>query len=323
METPRQSLREKFPGRHDVPTLLGVALLALPFGLLLPTVTLSKVGGISESTFSVVTGILDLARSGNLFLALVIFVFSFLFPIVKLTALWVIWFRKMDSDSRERALHNLKVLGKWSMLDVFVVAVFVGAVQFGFLAKASPRFGLYLFSGAVLLSMVATFLEFRLARVKDDVSRARGVHPSLGSLPMALLAILFLCAGLELPLMEVRKWHFWNREYSVLSATAAMAKDGKVVMAGIVALFVVAIPLITLGGQIALVLVQRSNKRSGKWASFLGHLSRWTMIDVFALGLLIVIVKIGAVADVSPRLGLACFMAGVFFSMSTAWLIKT
>jgi paraquat-inducible protein A len=323
METHRQSLREQFPRRHDVPLLLGVALLALPFGLLLPTVTLSKVGGISEVNFSVVTGILDLARGGNLFLALVIFVFSFLFPIVKLTALWVIWFRRMDSDSRERALHNLKVLGKWSMLDVFVVAVFVGAVQFGFLASASPRFGLYLFSGAVLLSMVATFLEFRLARVRDEGPRSKGVPPSLSSLPTAFLAILFLCAGLDLPLMEVNKWHFWNREYSVLSATATMFTNGKVLMAGITALFVVAIPLVTLAGQIAFVLIQRSTKRSGKWAKILGHLSRWAMIDVFALGLLIVIVKIGAIADVSPRLGLACFMAGVFLSMCTTWLMKT
>lgn len=323
METPLQSLREKFPRRKDVPLLLAVAVLALPFGLLLPTVTISKVGGISESTYSVVTGIFDLARSGNLFLALVIFVFSFLFPIVKLSALGVMWFTKMDSDSRERALHHLKVLGKWSMLDVFVIAVFVGAVQFGFLASASPRFGLFLFSGTVILSMVATFLEFRLARAKADGAPSRGVVPSLISLPMAVLAILFLSAGLDLPLMEVSKWHFWNREYSVLTATAAMVRDGRVLMAGIVALFVVAIPLVTLAGQIAYVFVQRSKRRSGKWASFLGHLNRWAMVDVFALGLLIVIVKIGSIADASPRLGMACFMAGVFFSKATTWLLRT
>jgi paraquat-inducible protein A len=323
METQRQSLREKFPRRHDVPILLGVAVVALPFGLLLPTVSLSKVGGISQASFSVVTGILDLARGGNLLLALVIFVFSFLFPIVKLTALWTIWFRRMDSDSRERSLHNLKVLGKWSMLDVFVVAVFVGAVQFGFLASAAPRYGLYLFSGAVILSMLATFLEHHLARVKDDGPRSRGGHPSLSSLPMAFLAILFLCAGLDLPLMEVTKWHFWNREYSVLSAIAAMLQEGKYLMAVIVILFVIAIPFVTLVGQIAFVLSQRSTKRFGKWASFLEHLSRWAMIDVFALGLLIVIVKIGAVADASPRLGLACFLAGVFFSKCTTWLMRT
>jgi paraquat-inducible protein A len=208
------------------------------------------------------------------------------------------------------------------MLDVFVIAVFIGAVQFGFLASASPRFGLYLFTGAVILSMVATFLEFRLARVKDDVSRSRGALPSLNSLPMAILAILFLCAGLDLPLMEVRKWHFWNREYSVLSATAAMVGEGKYLTAAIVALFVIAIPLVTLAGQVGFVLIQRSTRRFGAWASFLGHLSRWAMVDVFALGLLIVIVKIGAIADVSPRLGLACFLAGVFFSKCTTWLMK-
>jgi hypothetical protein len=38
---------------------------------------------------------------------------------------------------------------------------------------------------------------------------------------------------------------------------------------------------------------------------------------------IIMIVKIGVITDVSPCLGLACLMAGVFISMSTTWLIRT
>ena len=209
MESKSLSLRERFPKRRDIPILLTVALLTLPFGLFLPTVILSKAAGLSEESFSVVTGIIDLAASGNLFLALIIFVFSFVFPIVKLAALWLIWCRRMDSGSREMALHHLKVLGKWSMLDVFVISVFVGTVQFGGLASASPRFGLYLFAVAVLLSMIATFLLVRLARVDHAATRPTGI-PSIASLPVAFMAMLFLGAGLALPLMDVTKWLFWN-----------------------------------------------------------------------------------------------------------------
>src|SRR5579862_299491 len=65
-----RSLRERYPRRWDVPLVLSAATILLPLGLFLPTVTLSKLGGASRSDFSVVTGIADLARGGNLLLAL-------------------------------------------------------------------------------------------------------------------------------------------------------------------------------------------------------------------------------------------------------------
>jgi uncharacterized paraquat-inducible protein A len=46
------------------------------------------------------------------------------------------------------------------------------------------------------------------------------------------------------------------------------------------------------------------------------------MIDVFALGVLIVAVQLGGIADVSPRAGLGCFLAAVFLSASTSWIIR-
>jgi len=323
MRSDRRSLRQQYPRHQGVPFLLGVAILALPFALLLPTLTLSQAGGLSKSTFSIATGVVDLARRGSLSLALIIFTFSFAFPLVKVAALSFVWFRRMRPATRERLLQTLRVLGKWSMLDVFVVAVFVGAVRFGFLASATPRFGIYLFSGVVLLSMLITYLELRLARGSAEQAPANAA-PSLAALPVAILSFLFLAAGLELPLMEVRKWLFWNREYSVLTATRAMAKDGHYLIAGIVATFVVALPLAKLAGQIGHLFVRRPTaRRRGRLVAFFELLDKWAMIDVFALGMLIVVVKIGSVADVSPRLGLACFFAGVFLSASTSWLMKS
>src|SRR5436190_8083806 len=139
------SLREQHPRSWDVPFLLAAGVILLPLGLFLPTVTLSTMAGISGSTYSVITGILQLVRSGNVFLALLIFTFSLIFPILKLTMLIVLWLHDMEPGRRERALHALRVLGKWSMLDVFVVIDLVGAIQFGFLATATPDIGIYVF----------------------------------------------------------------------------------------------------------------------------------------------------------------------------------
>jgi paraquat-inducible protein A len=322
MEARVKSLREEYPGRRDVPLLLAAAGVLLPLGLTLPTLTLSKIGGASESTFSVVTGIIDLARGGNVFLALLIFTFSLVFPMVKLTMLIAIWFRRIAPDRREEALHALKVLGKWSMLDVFVVASLVGSLQIGFLATATPRIGIYLFSGAALSSMVATVLESRLAHGREKTAERQGPR-SLAALPIALLALVLLGAGLELPLMEVKKWIFWSRDYSVLAAVARMFREGHYGLAGIITLFVILAPLAKLLGQILLLFLRRTGEKQRRLSGMLEQLDKWMMIDVFALGLVVVVVKIGAIADVSPRSGLGCFLGGVFLSASLSWIHKS
>jgi paraquat-inducible protein A len=50
----------------------------------------------------------------------------------------------------------LDFIGRWSMLDVFLVAFLAGAVQFGALAKVLPQPGAVAFAAAVVLTMLAT-----------------------------------------------------------------------------------------------------------------------------------------------------------------------
>ena len=269
-----------------------------------------------------ITGIIDLSRGGNIFLAILLFTFSLIFPVLKLTVLIVLWFHKMDPDRREDALHALKVLGKWSMLDVFVVASLVGAIQFGILAKATPRIGIYLFSAAILCCMVATFLQSRLAHSPEKSSFAHRPQ-SLAALPIALLALVLLGAGLVLPLMEMKKWVFWSRDYSILGALEGMLKDGQYSLAGMIVLFVVLAPLAKLLGQIVLLFLRRKSQNQGALIRTLETVDKWMMVDVFALGLLVVGVKLGGIAEVSTRPGLGCFLGGVFLSASLSWITRT
>ena len=316
-----RSLRAQFPNRHDIPILLAVGAVLLPLGLTLPTVTLSKMAGVSGATYSVITGILNLAKGGNVLLALLIFTFSLIFPILKLAMLSAIWFHGMEPDRRDRSLHALRILGKWSMLDVFVVVALVGAIQFGFLATATPRMGIYLFSGAIVSCMIATFLESRLAISADQPDRAEGSH-SLAALPIALLALLLLGAGLVLPLMEVKKWLFWRQDFSILGAVEGMALKGQYVLAGMLLLFVIVAPCGKLVGQIVLLFLRRNGPKHAALIRTLELVDKGMMIDVFALGVLIVAVQLGSLADVSPRPGLGCFLAAVFLSASLSWVIR-
>ena len=111
-----------------------------------------------KSTYSVWTGVVSLWMQREYVLATILFTFSMVFPILKLAALTCIWFGPMRRAERERWLHWLGVLGKWSMLDVFIVAILIVVVKIGPLAKVNPRPGVYIFAAAIACSMLTTML---------------------------------------------------------------------------------------------------------------------------------------------------------------------
>lgn len=132
-------------------------------GLFAPMMTLHKGGWIfkEESTYSVLGGIKDLSASGNTWIAVLIFVFSIVFPFFKIVLLSWSWLTKMHSHFR-RVVAVVGVLGKWSMLDVFVVALLVCLVKVGDLVKVEIRWGLFSFCISVLLGLCASWLTSRV-----------------------------------------------------------------------------------------------------------------------------------------------------------------
>jgi paraquat-inducible protein A len=134
-----------------------LALIVLIIGMLTPFVSMSKLG--TERVYSLVGGILELFHSGNIFIAIILFLFSIVFPITKLVMLLVATSRLVSlSDGTRRVMHKIAVLtGKYSLLDLLVVAVMIVLVKFKQLAEVEARPGTILFCVAVLLSIAAGF----------------------------------------------------------------------------------------------------------------------------------------------------------------------
>ena len=136
--------------------LVILASLLLGVGLVSPIVTLEKFM-IVENTFSVTSGILQLLQENQWFLFFVITGFSVVLPILKLHVLYRLVSNNTAGNERQRRyLHWMHLYGKWSMLDVFVVAVLVVAVKLGAIANVEMRFGLYAFAASILLTMFIT-----------------------------------------------------------------------------------------------------------------------------------------------------------------------
>jgi paraquat-inducible protein A len=104
---------------------------------------------------------------GEPLLFIIVFSFSILMPVWKMYLLYRLLHAKDgDNTQRYRQLHVLSFLGKWSMLDVFVVAILVVTVKLGAIASITVHFGIYLFTLAVLASMLLTHKIAALAGSK-------------------------------------------------------------------------------------------------------------------------------------------------------------
>ena len=150
----------------DVPLWIGTALTVLMAGLSLPILTVEKTVFWRhwENHYSVFVGVMELAKSGDWLLALILFFFSMVFPFAKLFSLALLWYRPLSEADRLKTLHWLGIMGKWSMLDVFVVAILIVAAKLRDLTEVQPRIGVYLFGLAIILSMLVTTRVNRLAR---------------------------------------------------------------------------------------------------------------------------------------------------------------
>ena len=140
--------------------LIVAAFVALAVGVTQPILTINKLIWISN-TFSLLSGTIELLQQGQILLCFIIFFFSILLPAGKLILLVAIWNHATPGANSDQWLRWMAVLGKWSMLDVFVVAILIASVKIRALVNVEIHLGLYAFALAVVLTIVSSHLVQR------------------------------------------------------------------------------------------------------------------------------------------------------------------
>jgi paraquat-inducible protein A len=136
--------------------MLGAGLGFFAAGIFLPFTTVTKLW-LFENQISVYRGLIILWKAGELFLFLILFVFTIVFPLVKINAMLALWLWPRLTNERARQLfHFVSNLGKWSMLDVFVVAILVLTVKSSGVASIQVSVGFFLFFLSVMLTQFAS-----------------------------------------------------------------------------------------------------------------------------------------------------------------------
>lgn len=139
-------------------------VLLLILGWMMPIMTVDRLWFLSER-LSILAGVGELWSHGDYALFAVIVVFSILFPMAKLLLALFLWYLvDASSTSLARSLRWMEILGRWSMLDVFVIAFIVAAIQVSFIDDVTLHAGLYVFILAILLSIVLVQRMTTLAR---------------------------------------------------------------------------------------------------------------------------------------------------------------
>ncbi len=150
-----------------------LAIETLVFGLIAPIlmVTIHKeieyLGDIvlSFESKGVIGSIIKLWESGDMVVATVILLFSVIIPSLKVTALLFVSIF-MKSSFAEHIVKFFKFIGKWSMVDVFVVSLFLVYLTSnkGNVSRAEVEVGLYFFLSYVIVSMIVSLTADKMLR---------------------------------------------------------------------------------------------------------------------------------------------------------------
>ncbi len=112
-------------------------------------------------TDTILSGVAFLWREGSWLLAALVFAASVLVPMLKVAAMGTLLATSAFRSSwrprgRTKLFRVLEIVGHWSMLDVFVVALLAAVVQLGRFASIQPGPAVVPFAGVVVLTMLAS-----------------------------------------------------------------------------------------------------------------------------------------------------------------------
>jgi paraquat-inducible protein A len=137
--------------------LLSAVLLYAPANIL-PIMTVSDVGGGKADT--IMSGIIALMSSGMIPIGIIVFIASIVVPLLKMVVLLILllsvhfkW--QLSARQRTRLYRLTEFIGRWSMLDIYVIMILIALVSFGAIASIETGPAATAFVAVVVLTMLA------------------------------------------------------------------------------------------------------------------------------------------------------------------------
>jgi paraquat-inducible protein A len=337
--------------------LLSLAILGasvcLALGITLPIIKLTSYV-FWTSQHSLVSTVEVLLKDGQYFLGLTVLVFSIVFPVLKLLYLLLVSTLPNEEIVRQQwRLRALEWLGKWSMHDVLVLALMIFFIKSQGVYDASSLNGVYFFTAAIVLMILAyawlpSVAEERrrrsLAEIGHDEPRAgrfrRSANGSVSLPPVRsrrsaelptkkkwpfrnfvlsffiILATVFFALGVILPVIRFTTVYVWTAEHSIATIIWALYQDGELFLCGVLFVFSIMFPFLKLFYLLTLVTSpDLSPEFRQKSISTMEWLGRYSMTDVMVLALMIFYVNSSGYTEAIVQPGVYFFAASALITM--------
>lgn len=313
-----------------VPFLL-LASLTLNVIALLPGVPFMEiVGAVLPGPYSILK-VIQLLWEHHLYpLVILVVGFSVLFPPLKLTLATVALVRPMTPRGRERMLGALGHLGRWSLLDVFVSLLILLVLGKQGLTGVTVKYGLYCFTGAIILSMIAGTVLHEIVRQrhpKPSLVMAR-IRPTIiyagwqgvVSTVLCIGAVVVIGRAFFYPLFHVNQFGMVSNAWSLKDGIAYLFEGHLSMFAVVMGLFLIVAPLVTILLLLISLYVPLSNTYRRRTYLWTRYVSEWCMLDVFALAMMLYLSEQNNFVELTLLNGLwYLFGAVVVFTASLLW----
>lgn len=154
--------------------LIAAYVLYIPANLL----TIMETGSLfNYRKDTIVSGVVHLWKTGSWLIAAVVFIASVTIPLLKLMSLTLLLISvqrrsRWHPRQRTRLYRMVELVGRWSMLDIYVVALLAALVQLGSIATVKPGPGALAFGAVVVLTMFAS-MQFDPRLIWDPLQKER------------------------------------------------------------------------------------------------------------------------------------------------------
>ncbi|WP_320034881.1 paraquat-inducible protein A [Halarcobacter sp.] len=149
--------RRKFSLQISFALVISAMLLYIP-AMIYPIMNITQLGVDNKST--IIEGIISFLNYKDYFIAIVILVASVIIPLIKLIGLFLIFLsllvnNNMDNKLKLNIFNTIEFIGKWSMVDIYVVALLSSIVQVGEIFNIKGGLAATSFTLVVILTMIA------------------------------------------------------------------------------------------------------------------------------------------------------------------------
>ncbi len=136
---------------------ISAILLYIP-AMIYPMMEVTQFG--IKTSSNIIEGVIAFLDMESYFIAIVIFIASIIIPLIKLIGLLFIFLSlkmnlKIGNHTKNKMFHFIEFIGKWSMIDIYVVAILTSIIQVGEMFNIKGGLAATSFALMVIITMIA------------------------------------------------------------------------------------------------------------------------------------------------------------------------